>query len=144
MNTDLQHYLKSKDPKLCVLATADKAGMPMCAVMAYAVKDDGSIILSTHTNSRKWRNMAANPQVALVFGWELTGFNVQMHGEAMLIDKGDEFSESEQFFFAQNPHAKQFQTPDTAFVIVRPTWQRITDFDQKPPKITEQTVGGNI
>lgn len=132
--------LKEKDQKLCVVATVAPDGSPTCAVMGYAIRDDGTVILSTHTNSRKWQNIAKNPSVALVFGWEFTGYNIQMQGQAHLVSDGEAFSEIEAFFFSVNPQAKKFQTPETGFITVVPAWVRLTDFSEGPPKITEQSM----
>lgn len=129
--------LKARDQKLCVLATVSPDGSPTCAVMGYAVKDDGTVVLSTHTDSRKWQNIAKNSNVALVFGWEFTGHNVQLHGQAELVSEGEAFSALEAFFFSVNPQAKKFQAPDTGFIAVTPTWARLTDYTQSPPKTEE-------
>ena len=131
-------FLKEKPEKFCVLATASKNGKTESAVLAYAIKDDFAILLSTHKESRKTQNILENNQVSLVIGWSFTDPYVQCDGIATIVENNDEsYQSDDQFFFSINPHAAQFKTPDTIFIAVKPTWIRFTDFSSSPPKVEE-------
>ncbi len=139
MKEDVLRFLKEKKPKLCVLATSSIEAKPECAVVGYAVKDDLTIIVSTHKNSRKWNNVKENNKVALCIGWSFTEPYIQCDGVANLIEEGSNYQQSEQFFFYENPDAAKFKTPDTIFIEVKPSWIRFTDFSSHPPKSEELT-----
>ncbi|CAN5183647.1 hypothetical protein BH11PAT1_BH11PAT1_3980 [soil metagenome] len=132
-------YLQTR-PRLCVLATSTSGGKPECAVLAYAVKEDLSLVLSTHKSSRKCKNIEENNQVSLVFGWAYNEINIQCDGTAQILEKGEKFLHYENFFFSVNPHAEKFKGLDTVFISVKPTWVRITDFTQTPVKIEEEMI----
>ncbi len=137
VNDKALQFLKNKNPKLCVLATASADGKPEAAVMGYAVQDDLTILLSTHKGNRKWQNLSKNSKVSLVFGWSFTEINIQYDGTATLIEEGPQKKEVEEFFFSQNPAARKFETPDTIFIQVKPVWIRLSDLTQTPPTTEE-------
>lgn len=140
MDKKVLEFLKNRPVKLCVLATSSKELQPWAAVLGYAVKDDLTIILSTHPTSRKWHNLKENNKVALVFGWEFSGLNIQCEGVAELIEQGEEYKHFDEFFFGQNPHAAKFKTPDTVFLKINLKWMRVTDFNKQPPTVKEQSL----
>lgn len=133
-------FLKNKNPKLCVIATATTEGKPEAAVMGYAIKDDLTVFLSTHTETRKYQNLAHNSKVSLVIGWDFTEDNVQIDGSARVIEKGDEHSQIEQFFFNQNPGAKAFKSENTVFIEIKPSWIRFMNRKVEPTQISEETI----
>ena len=51
--------------RLGVLATQDAAG-PYTSLLAFAVDADGGVLFCTARDSRKWRNLQADPRVALL------------------------------------------------------------------------------
>jgi pyridoxine/pyridoxamine 5'-phosphate oxidase len=141
MENNYLHFLQSNPVKLCVFATASDVNQPWCAVMGYAAMDDFTIILSTHEGTRKWRNLMQNQKVALVFGWEFKGFNIQCEGVAEVIDGIKEsYNECADFFFTQNPQAAKFRSPTSIFIKIKPTWMRVTNFDHQPPSIWESDI----
>lgn len=137
MESFISNYLKKMEPKLCILSTVDLNGKPQSAVMAYAVQKDLTIILSTHDDSRKWKNIGKNPSVALVFGWDFSGNNIQYEGIAEQITNNDEI---EDIYYSANPKLIQFRDQiGTVYMRIRPTWVRLTDFSIRPPKIQEKS-----
>lgn len=49
--------------RLCVLATVSESG-PHCSLMSYAASEDGTeFYMATDKNTKKYRNLAANPSV---------------------------------------------------------------------------------
>ena len=131
----LREHLLKIEPRLCVISTVGKTA-PESAVMAYAVGEDLTIILATHTDSRKWKNIQHDPHVSLLFGWDFEGISIQYEGVATLVldDR-----ETEEFYYKANPFLVQFRDqPGTAYIKVRPTWTRVTDYSFSPPKIVER------
>lgn len=140
MNQKVLEFLKNRNPKLCVLSTASINGKPESAVVGYSIYDSLSIVLSTHKESRKVKNITNNNTIALVFGFSFTENYVQYEGIAKIIDSGEEYAKLDSFFYGQNPDALKFKAPDTVFIEIKPTWIRFMDMSQTPPKIEEVTL----
>ena len=64
MRRDIQELMKSN--RICALATVAESG-PHCSLMSYAVSEDGTeLYMATDKNTKKYRNLAANPSVSLL------------------------------------------------------------------------------
>ncbi|OIJ63362.1 PPOX class F420-dependent oxidoreductase [Streptomyces mangrovisoli] len=83
-------YLKSQ--RLGRLATVDPSGQPQANPVGFFPQDDGTILIGGYSMgaSKKWRNLVANPKVALVVDdvvsvrpWRVRG--VDIRGEAELL-----------------------------------------------------------
>ena len=137
MKDKLLSLLKAHEPKLASIATATPKGRPAIAVCAYAVQDDGTVVVSTHQSSHKWQNLESNAEAGLVVGWSFDQPHLQLGGDAALLT-GDDAKAVEDFFYAANPQAKAFASPDTGFVVITPTWARITEFKPDGPPAVEE------
>ncbi|WP_037671511.1 PPOX class F420-dependent oxidoreductase [Streptomyces griseus] len=86
------------------LATVDPAGQPQANPVVFFPQDDGTILIAGYSlgRTKKWRNLLANPKVALVVDdlvsvqpWHVRG--VDIRGEAELLtgphDLGPNLSE---------------------------------------------------
>lgn len=135
--TDVVKDLQNRKDKFCILASSTPAGSPSAALMGYAIENDGSVILSTHTTTKKYKKLKENNKVALVFGWGFDEANVQLEGAARLVESGDEYGACGDFFFIQNPVAAKFKTEDTVFIKITPNWVRYSNFSSSPPKVEE-------
>lgn len=95
-------YLTSQ--RLGRLATVDSKGQPQANPVGYFPQDDGTILVGGYAlgTTKKWRNLKANPKVALVVDdivshrpWKVRG--VDIRGEAELLtgphELGPHFSE---------------------------------------------------
>ncbi len=140
MDDRVRTFLKTLQPKICVLATASKESKPHCAVMGFALFSDDTIVFSTHTNTRKWQYLQDNKNVSVAVGWDFHDLNLQIDGVAELIDKGEALEQTAHEFFQINPDAGKFRTPDICFIKVRPTWIRKTDLSLTPPAIEEMNL----
>jgi general stress protein 26 len=140
MQDKVLEFLKNKNPKLCVLTTASKNVKPQAALVGYAIKDDLTIVLSTRKGTRKYENLQDNNQVALVFGSGFSENNVQMDGIATIIEEGNEYKQTDEFFFSQNPEAAKFKNPDTIFIVVKPHWIRFIDHSLPSAKPEEMEL----
>lgn len=132
-------YLKSINPKLCVIATATD-NKPECAVMAFVVLDDLSLIISTHSNTRKWENIGNNKNVAVTFGWDFIKPNIQYEGIATQVEPGKNHDLHQKVYFEAHPELEKFKRPDTVFIKITPTWVRLTDLTAKPPTIEQAEI----
>ncbi|MEE9913131.1 MAG: pyridoxamine 5'-phosphate oxidase family protein [Deltaproteobacteria bacterium] len=64
MRQDIQELIQAN--KICVLATVSGAE-PHCSLMSYAVDENcREIYMATHKQTKKYRNLTANPYVSLL------------------------------------------------------------------------------
>lgn len=94
MNKEIskQEVLKFlKEKALAVVSTISIEGKPEAATVIYFIDDDFEFYFITRRNTRKFKNLQSNNNVALVVGTELMPVTVQIEGAAELItdEKGD-------------------------------------------------------
>ncbi len=131
-------FLRNLNPKICSVATVSAEGMPNCAVMGYAVLPDLRIVLNTHVNTRKWRNLTNNPLAALTFGWSMSDLYLQYEGRSELIPSGSEHLKCEALYFAEHPDAIKYQgLGDVGTIRITPTWLRLYNLATEPETIDE-------
>src|SRR5207344_2801177 len=82
------------DVNAATLATADKSGRPSARIVLLKEVDERGFIFFTNYESRKGRELAENPQAALVFYWTNQERQVCIAGDVTRISKG----ESEAYF----------------------------------------------
>jgi general stress protein 26 len=139
MEEKVLSFLKSVPHGLCVFSTSSPDGKPESAVVTFAPQDDLSIIISTKTSSRKATNIRQNRKVALVAGWEFTGLNVQYEGMAQVIEvDSPDYQTYEEAYYAQREETRKLHSPDSVYIVVKPTWIRVLDLTQHPWKAEEK------
>lgn len=143
MEDKVLEFLKGRQPKLCVLATASTSGKTEAAVVGYAVQNNLTIICSTRSITRKYHNILQNPHVSVVVGWNFSEKNIQIDGTAQLVESGNAFMHIEQFFFTQNPDASAFKTEDSVLIIIKPTWMRLLDPFTHPSTMEEKVISSS-
>lgn len=75
------------EPHAVTVATADTAGRPSSRVVVLKDVDDGGRwVFATDRRSRKSRDLATNPAVALSFYWQPLGRQVRIVGTAVALD----------------------------------------------------------
>lgn len=67
-------------PEAATLATATPAGRPSARIVLVKVRDPSGFVFYSNYESRKGRELAANPQAALVFHWDPLGRQVRVEG----------------------------------------------------------------
>lgn len=137
MQNKVLEFLKSQQPRICVLATTCDKGAPHCAAMLYTVSDDLSLILSAHKSTRKCGNLKNNFKVALTFGFNFGILNIQYEGMAELIEEGEEYKKCEEIYFKDHPEAERYKGLDMVFIKIKPQWIRLSDYSVEPPVIEE-------
>jgi len=90
------------EPNAMVLATADANGRPSARVVLLKGVQDGGFVFYSNYHSRKGHDMAANPQVALVFNWLDLERQVRIEGSVQKVPQ--EVSEA---YFHSRPRGSQ-------------------------------------
>lgn len=121
--------------RLGVVATVAANGEPQAATVGIAVGDALELVFDTLATTRKFANLVREPRVAVVMGaGELT---VQLEGRAD-VPAGDERKRVQDIYFATWPDGRERAAwPNIAWVRIRPTWVRVSDFAANPPAIRE-------
>jgi pyridoxamine 5'-phosphate oxidase len=82
------HEVAVGDPNAMVVTTATPEGRPSVrTVLLRALDGDGFVFFTNH-DSRKGRELAANPRAALLFPWHPLGRQVIVEGEASHLASG--------------------------------------------------------
>jgi PPOX class probable F420-dependent enzyme len=127
---------------LAVIATRGQDGTPQAALIGVAATDQAEIVFDTIKTSRKYRNINADPRVALVVGLD-DEVTVQAEGVADL-PRGEELRRCTDAYFALYPDGRQRATdPDIVHVRVRLTWLRYSDYRPDSVTIEESPVGSS-
>jgi pyridoxamine 5'-phosphate oxidase len=89
-------------PEAVVLATAAADGAPSARMVLLKGADERSFSFFTNTESRKARELAANPRAALLFYWDPLGRQVRVEGRAAPVSR-----EEAAGYFATRPRGSQ-------------------------------------
>ncbi|MBC7794911.1 MAG: pyridoxamine 5'-phosphate oxidase [Clostridia bacterium] len=83
----LQQALKADilEPTGMTVATVDAAGAPSARIALLKGLNDGGFVFYTNYESRKGRELAANPRIALVFWWRELERQVRIEGTATRV-----------------------------------------------------------
>ena len=135
--TELIQFLRRY--KLAVQASVAPGGAPQAAVVGFGVSDGCEIVFDTLTTTRKYRNLVADPRIALVVGWD-DEITAQLEG-VVDFPTGDELARVRAVYFAAYPDGRdRLAWPGITHARVRVTWARYTDFTKDPPLIVELTA----
>lgn len=125
---------------LAVISSVTAAGKkPQSALVAFIENDTLELFFQTPNKTRKYRNLTANPNVALVIGFGLT--TLQYEGSAeQVIDKTEVENIKQRFDKKGSPSTRQYlDLPDTAFFKVTPRWIGYSDYTALPADVDELT-----
>jgi pyridoxamine 5'-phosphate oxidase len=89
-------------PNAMTLATVDEGGRPSARVVLLKGVDERGFVFFTNYDSRKGRELAANPIAALVFYWAALERQVRVDGTVAMVT--DEESDE---YFATRPYGSQ-------------------------------------
>lgn len=85
------------EPTAMTLATATSEGRPSARMVLFKGLHDGGLCFYTNYDSRKGAELAANPQVALVFWWDKLERSVRIEGCVEKLPR----AMSEQYFHSR-------------------------------------------
>lgn len=86
----------------CSLATVDAQGRPSVRIVLLKHFDERGFEFFTSHDSRKGREIAGNPNVALCFHWKSTGRQVRIEGRAEPLDD----ARSDAYWASRHPDAQ--------------------------------------
>jgi pyridoxamine 5'-phosphate oxidase len=90
------------EPNAMVLATADAEGRPSARTVLLKVVDERGFVLYTNLDSRKGREIAANPHAAVVFPW------TQLHRQVIATGAVEAVDDAEaDEYFASRPRGSR-------------------------------------
>src|SRR5881628_2083196 len=84
------------------LATADGDGKPSARTVLLKGADDRGFVFVTNYESRKGRELAENPQAALLFYWSELGRQVRLEGSVERLSEAESDT-----YFATRPRGAQ-------------------------------------
>jgi pyridoxamine 5'-phosphate oxidase len=91
-----------EEPNAMALATVDAAGQPSARTVLLKGIDRRGLIFYTNLESRKARELAANPKAALLFWWPPQARQVRFEGEVEAVDDAGTDA-----YFATRPRGSQ-------------------------------------
>ena len=77
------------EPSAVTVATVDEDGRPSARVVLLKGYDPSGFVFYTNTMSRKGRELAANPRVAMCFFWDPLMEQVRVEGEAAAVTEAE-------------------------------------------------------
>lgn len=72
-------------PEAAALATANQEGVPSARMVLVKGRDESGFVFYSNYDSRKGRELAANPHAALLFYWDGLGRQVRVEGKVQRI-----------------------------------------------------------
>jgi len=117
-------------PNAMALATADAGGRPSVRHVLLRGVDDGGFTFFTNLQSRKGRDLADNPQAALVFLWKQLDRQITVTGDVTPVDDAEADD-----YFASRPRDAQvgaWASPQSAVIADREALDRlVAEFDER-------------
>jgi len=135
LKEEVINYLKKKET--IALSTSSTDGHPLTHAVA-VVSENGIVYFATNRNTRKVRNIQANPNVAYST-WDMNGNlekikQVQMEGKAIILTDEKEIEEADQKlmkkFHELAKHKKVTRNPDNIFIKIEPIKCYYSDYSK--------------
>ena len=90
------------EPGAMTLATVDEDGQPWQRIVLLKLFDESGFVFFTNYESRKAKQIAANPKVGLLFPWHALGRQVKITGEAEKVSTAESLK-----YFTTRPRGSQ-------------------------------------
>lgn len=90
------------DPNALALATADAQGRPSVRMVLLKGWDERGFVFYTNLESRKGRELEANPHAAMLFHWKSLKRQIRIEGPVSPVAEGEADA-----YFASRPRASQ-------------------------------------
>ena len=117
-----------KSHQFGVIATIDvDNNKPESAVVAFAEKEDFSLIFGTSNKTRKYKNLQKNQNVSFVIGWSHQTGSIQYEGIAQELSDEEAMKQGE-FVVLKNKQSNKFILKENQkYFLVTPVWIRFVD-----------------
>ena len=117
--------------RLAGLATTSSDLQPEAAVVGIAITPDLEIVFDTVRASRKYRNLLAQPKVAIVIGMK-NEVTTQYEGVAVELGGGPEDDGYREAYYAVFPEGRERAATWEGLVhfVVRPGWIRYSNYNE--------------
>jgi hypothetical protein len=125
---------------LGVVSSLGPDGAPQSALVGIAITPELEIVFDTVKKARKFTNIARDPRVALVIGWE-GEITVQYEGVARQISSTELGPYHEIYFRKFTDGPARLKWEGITYYVVTPKWIRYCDYNQSPPEIVEFPFG---
>lgn len=122
-----------------VVSSISEGHTPQSALVAIAVSPALEIIFDTLRSTRKYSNFIHRDVCSVVLGFpgEKT---MQFEGNA-IEPHGEELKRYQELYFSAWPDGRdRMHWNGMTYIVVRPKWLRLSDFDQRPPLIEELEI----
>jgi hypothetical protein len=131
---DIYDFMANR--KLGVLGTIGPKERPQSSLVGIAKTKGLEIIFETVKSSRKNGNLLVRSDCSFAIGWD--GEQTLQYEGTAAVSSGSDLDRFQEIYFAAWPECRaHLSWPDTVYFVVRPSWIRYSDFDQKPPLIIE-------
>jgi hypothetical protein len=132
-------YTHLRQQRYGVVSSLSGAGTPQSALVGIAVTPELEIVFDMLRSSRKFANLTARPACSFVIGGWSGEQTAQYEGSAF-EPSGVERTRYQEIYFEVWPGGRErMQSPGITHLVVRPSWIRYSDFEQRPPLIQEFT-----
>ena len=114
---------------LGVISTVSEHGTPEAALVNYGMTESLELILETLQTSRKYKNLYRNPDMAMVMGTGKECLTCQYEGVMSWPSDAALRGLLDVYFVARPEGLLRRSWPDLVYLLVRPTWIRISNYD---------------
>lgn len=123
IQTQVQELLQRE--KYCIVSTVNANGSPESAFVAFSENNKLELMIGTSKKSRKFKNILANPNVAVVIGSD--GKSTLQYEGIVRIAQSEELEDRLVAHHKKQPGAKKYQSdPSEVYLLVLPKWLRLT------------------
>jgi len=131
----IKEYLKSN--QTIILTTVGKDASPDVRTLGGYGISEYEVFFSTSKESNKVKQLEQNKEVAILFQHEnqlITDFfNVTIYGEAVLLDKPEDFEKAKEYISARKPSLKINTDTHNIYQVI-PKKIKVLDFKEHNPK----------
>jgi len=132
--TEVLDFLRSH--RYAVQATVTEQGLPQAALVAFVVTDELELFFDTFASTRKAKNLARSPHLALVIGGQAGDQRTVQYEGGVDSPTGEELENLKNAYFAVHPDGlHRSRLPGIRYFRVRPRWIRYTNFNAAPAQI---------
>ena len=124
-----------------VIASNSIDGAPESAVVGFSETDDLEIIIGSFSDTRKNKNIARDPKVSFVIGWDnAKKMTIQIEGIATLLEGEERRTLAEKHCQKNKGSAKFIDIPKQQYFKIVLKWIRYSDFSVNPQEVWEENM----